>query len=120
MRINKHITYLSPFFYRNFYGREFKAHTEADLQQQIEDYGKRLLIAKQVRPRLVKLDSIKGVHMDIMHDPETLSNYIDHNGILTPTSLPKDQHKVHVQLQLVAQHERALASSTQALKDILL
>lgn len=127
MKINKHVTYVSPYFYRNFYGREFKAESEADLQREITEYGKRLALAKKIRPRLVKLDSIKGVHIDLFLDPTTNISYVEHNGVLKKSKVPQGRfftpdlkHKVHVQLQLVQNHTTALAKSQNTLRDLLL
>ena len=127
MKINKHITYVSPYFYRNFYGREFKAQSEADLQTQITAYGKRLALTKKIRPRLVRLGSIEGVHIDLYFDPTTSLSYVEHEGALKESSVPKGRfftpdlkHKIHTQLQIVDQHRKSLARSEQALKDLLL
>ena len=122
-RINKHVVFYENYFHRNFHGRNFKALSLPDLNSQIKQYG----IDQEKLKDLVKLESFRGLHCEIYHDPATLFNYKILDGFLVAAYivpgmyyLPSDKDKIIAQLNLIQCHERTLASAQSELLKITL
>jgi hypothetical protein len=118
VRINKHVVFYEEHFHRNFHNRNFKALSLPDLNKQIKQFGIDKAFTESKMPTLIKLDSYKGVHTTIYHDPETLFNYYLHEGlgVLTPAHIPSNKYylpskkkEVKRQLMVISDLEKHLA-----------